>query len=235
MPRWRNLFCFQRAGWPPRAGWFGMAGATALLVLLSLPSPRAAQAAVGRMAVLAGQATVLRGDREIIVRHALLLEADDVVRTAPQSKVHVVFFPPLKGSDIVATQQTEFEVREWSAGRTISPLHLVWGAIRSRLLAFSRRETFMQTRTATIGVKGTDFIVYVKKENASEFIGVEGVMEATSRSRPEYALQIAHRQWGEIVEGQKPKPPVPVPDELWYPALREFSFPGETPPAPPGS
>ena len=78
---------------------------------------------------------------------------------------------------------------------------------------------------AVIGIKGTDFIVYVKRKEASEFIGVDGLIEAASRSRPDYSLRIGKRQWGEIVEGQKPRPPIHVPDELWNPAMEEFRFP----------
>jgi hypothetical protein len=83
----------------------------------------------------------------------------------------------------------------------------------------------MTTPVAVIGIKGTDFIVYVKRKEASEFIGVEGLIGAANARRPEYNIDIGKRQWGEIVEGQPPRPPIPVPDELWFPALEEFSFP----------
>jgi hypothetical protein len=45
------------------------------------------------------------------------------------------------------------------------------------------------------------------------------LIEAASRSRPEFSLRIGKRQWGEIVEGQKPNPPVRVPDEDWEAAV----------------
>ncbi|MBI3992274.1 MAG: FecR domain-containing protein [Candidatus Lambdaproteobacteria bacterium] len=203
-----------------------------MLALLgaALLLPHDALAAVGELTVLKGQATVFRGTREITVRRRIVLEADDRVRTAPESKVHLRFHAPLQGSDAIATTETEFQVRELTRRGKTHPVRLVWGAIRSRLAAFPRRTAFMQTGTAVIGIKGTDFIVYVKRQNASEFIGVDGLIEAVSRSQPDYSIQIGTRQWGEIVEGEKPKPPIHVPDELWFPALQEFSFPGETPP-----
>ena len=196
--------------------------------------PAEAKGAVGEMIVLKGRAIVIRGSRTIVVRRRLVLESGDRVRTGAKGKVQVRYFAPRRGSGFIATRNTVFVVREPIKRKKTYLLRLVWGAIRSRLTAFSRRRPYMGTRTAFIGVKGTDFIVYVKRKNASEFIGVEGLIEAVSRSRPEFSIRIGKRQWGEIVEGEKPKPPIRVPDSLWFPALREFSFPGETPPAAPG-
>lgn len=195
----------------------------------ALLHPAPAAAVVGELRILKGQATVFRGERQITVRRSLELKSGDRVRTAADSKAHLRFYPPLRGSAVIATADTEFRVRELRP-RGGSVLRLLWGAVRSRLAAFSQRRPYLQTGTAVVGVKGTDFIVYVKRKEATEFIGVEGLIQAASRSRPDYTLRIGHRQWGEIVEGVKPKPPIHVPDELWFPALREFSFPGETPP-----
>jgi hypothetical protein len=209
----------------------------ALLTVLALAGsaglPLAAQAqeSVAELTVLQGSATVFRGQREIEVRRGLVLRDTDRVRTGPASKARLRFYRPLAGSGAIVTAETEFEVRALSA-RQGHVLRLVWGAIRSRLVAFSRRATFLRTGTAVVGVKGTDFIAYVKRENATEFIGVEGLIEAASRSQPAYSIRIGQRQWGEIVEGEKPNPPIRVPDALWFPALREFSFPGEPVPAP---
>ncbi len=60
---------------------------------------------------------------------------------------------------------------------------------------------------------------------AAEFIGIDGPIEARSRSLPEFRFRIGERQWGEVVEGERPRPPISVPDALWESALREFRFP----------
>ena len=215
--------------------WPVLLGLLAGLLAPAMLFPAEANGAVGEMIVLKGRATVIRGNRTIVVRRRLVLESGDRVRTGAGGKVQLRYFAPLRGSVFIATQNTVFVVREPRKRRRTYLLRLVWGAIRTRLADFSRRRPYMRTGTAVIGVKGTDFIVYVKRKNASEFIGVEGLIEATSRSRPEFSIRIGKRQWGEIVAGEKPKPPIRVPDALWFPALREFSFPGETPPAAPGA
>ena len=60
---------------------------------------------------------------------------------------------------------------------------------------------------------------------AAEFIGIDGPIEARSRSLPEFRFRIGERQWGEVVEGERPRPPISVPDALRESALREFRFP----------
>lgn len=210
--------------------WAVLLGALACLLAPAMLFPAEAQGAVGEMTVLKGRATVLRGTRTIVVRRRIVLKSGDRVSTGPRSKVLLRYFRPLRGSFFIATSNTVFVVREPRKRRKTYLLRLVWGAIRTRLSRFSRRRPYMRTGTAVIGVKGTDFIVFVKRKNASEFIGVDGLIEAASRSRPEFSIRIGKRQWGEIVKGEKPKPPIRVPDALWFSVLREFNFPGETPP-----
>ena len=208
--------------------WFFSArssGAAVLLSLVLLWGAAAAQAAFGELRVLKGKAVVFRGRAEIHVVDRLTLEHGDRVETRKGGKVHIIPAGPLKGAEAIATSNTRLVVSDLRRRRKRSPFRLLFGAIRSRLRAYAGKAPFLRTATATIGVKGTDFIVYVKRKNASEFIGVTGLIEATSVSRPEYALRIGKRQWGEIVEGVKPKPPVRVPDDDWEQALREFSFP----------
>ena len=60
---------------------------------------------------------------------------------------------------------------------------------------------------------------------AAEFIGIDGPIEARSRSLPEFRFRIGERQWGGVVDGERPRPPISVPDEPWKTALREFRFP----------
>ena len=199
---------------------------TACLLASVLAIP--AWAAFGELIVLRGQATLIRGRITAIVTERFDLEDGDRVITAEDSKAHILLFGELAGSEAIVTENTDFNVSDLAVRRDRSPFELIAGAIRSRLLAFTGSLPFMQTPTAVTGVKGTDFIVFVRRANASEFIGIDGLIEAASRSRPEFAIRIGKRQWGEIVEGERPRPPIRVPDEIWEPAQIEFGFPGET-------
>ena len=144
--------------------------------------------------MLKGEAVVIRGRAEIHVVDRIILEHGDRVETQGGSKVHIVPAGPLKGAEAIATARTRLVVSELKPRRARSPFRLLFGAIRSRLAAYAGKAPFLRTATATIGVKGTDFIVYVKRKNASEFIGVTGLIVATSVSRPEYSLRIGKRQ-----------------------------------------
>lgn len=202
---------------------FGLAAAAFMLLLSGAAQP--ARAAFGEMVMLRGKAVVLRGGLEIHVVDRIELEDGDRVRTGPASKAHVRLGGALKGAEAIVTAATTFNVSELKPKAKASPFQLLFGAIRARVQGYLGLAPYMQTPTATVGIKGTDFIVYVMRKQATEFIGVEGLIEAGSRSRPEFSLRIGHRQWGEIVEGEKPKAPVRVPDKVWDAALREFSFP----------
>ncbi|MBI4082663.1 MAG: hypothetical protein HY423_08645 [Candidatus Lambdaproteobacteria bacterium] len=203
--------------------WLGLALAT----LAALAIAGTARAEFGRLIVAQGEAQVERRGLVIPVRATFTLLDGDRVRTLAGAKAYIELTGSLSGGRAVLTQSTTLDVHELAAGQTRSPLTLAFGAVRASLQRFLGGVPFVSTATATVGIKGTDFIVYVKREVATEFIGVEGLIECVSRSRPDYSIRIGHRQWGEIVEGEKPKPPIHVPDDQWEGALREFSYPGQ--------
>jgi hypothetical protein len=183
------------------------------------------RAAIGEVIVLKGEVNLVRGRIRARVQETFQLEDGDRVVTAEGAKALIRLSGEMQGTEAVVTEKTDFKVNELLGQRERSPIELLFGAIRSRVLKYSDPQPFMRTPAAVIGIKGTDFIVYVKRKEASEFIGVEGLIGASSASRPDYSIDIGKRQWGEIVEGEAPRPPIHVPDELWFPALEEFSFP----------
>ncbi len=200
-------------------------GLTLLAIFLWWGTSAPVQAAFGELRVLRGEVVVVRGRIEILVIRRITLEDGDRIETRPGSKAHIRLSGLLSGGEAIVTENTRIRVNELKPRRRVSPFRLLFGAIRSRILKYTSASPFMVTTTATIGIKGTDFIAYVKRKTASEFIGVAGLIEAGSRSLPQFAIRIGKRQWGEIVEGEKPRPPIRVPDALWESALREFSFP----------
>lgn len=204
---------------------FAWLGRAAVPLLVSLALPALAAAAIGELVVLRGEVLIVRGPTTIRVADRVALEEGDRLETLDATKVHVRLYGEEADSEAILTRNTRVTVHELRGRGTGSPFRLLFGAFRARVAAFFGSRPLVATPTATVGIKGTDFIVYVKRAEATEFIGVEGLIEATSRSRPEYTLRIGRRQWGEIVADQRPLPPVRVPDELWESALEEFSFP----------
>ena len=202
-----------------------MARLPAAALLMLVLGAAAAHAHFGEMRMLKGQALVLRGGTEIRVTDRIELRHGDLVKTLAASKAHIRLISRPAGAEAIVTENTTFSVNELKLQPRKSPFRLAFGAIRSRVSRRFQAVAFLRTASAAAGIKGTDFIVYVKRKTATEFIGVEGLIEAASLSRPEFSIRIGRRQWGEIVEGEKPKPPVRVPDDDWEAALREFSFP----------
>jgi hypothetical protein len=204
-----------------------LAVALALALCAALAAPGSARAAIGEVIVLKGEVNLIRGRIQARVLEKFELEDGDRVVTGTGAKALVRLSGAMAGTEAIVTEKTDFKVNELLQRREKSPIELVFGAIRSRVLKYADPKPFLRTPVAVIGIKGTDFIVYVKRKEASEFIGVEGLIRAGSATRPDYSIDIGKRQWGEIVEGQKPRPPIPVPDELWNPAMEEFAFPTE--------
>jgi hypothetical protein len=182
----------------------------------------------GQLTVLRGEARILRADRVIAVTQAALLEEGDRVQTLAGSRAYVRLRdapPAAAGMEAMLAEFTWVDIAALRAGPSAAPLSLALGALRARVRHWATPGPFVTSAAAAIGIKGTDFVVVVRKPEASEFIGVEGLIECVSRSRPEFSLRIGPRQWGEIVAGLKPNPPVPVPDALWAAVLRDFAFP----------
>jgi len=186
-----------------------------------------AQAAIGQLRVLIGEASITRGQQVIRVRQAATLEDGDQVQTQADTRAHIKLNAALGGGEALVQELTIVKVNDLTGPEKQSPLVLAIGSLRTRINKWARPEPYVTSATAVIGIKGTDFITWVKKPNATEFIGVEGLIDCVSRSRPEYSIQIGRKRWGEIVEGQKPAPPIEVPDALWDSALRDYAFPAQ--------
>lgn len=198
------------------------------LLLAALLWPAAALAQVGELEVLQGYVVVHRGPIVISVTDRAALQHGDRLRTGEGSRAYVRLAGELDGSELLISQNTELRLNDLALPTPRSPLELVAGAVRSRLLRWGLALPFMETTTAVVGVKGTDFIVYTERPDASQFIGVEGLIEARSRSLPTLAIELGPREWGEIVENEPPRPPIRVPDDIWSAAQAEFAFPGES-------
>jgi len=206
-------------------GRVGMVRTVLLALGLLLTLGAAAQAAIGELVVLKGEVSLVRGRTKARVMEKFELEDGDRVVTAKGAKALIRLSGEMQGTEAIITEATDFQVNALLNARKASPIDLIFGAIRSRVVKYADPKPFMNTPAAVIGIKGTDFITYVKKPKATEFIGVEGLIRGTSRTNADHNIDIGKRQWGEIKEGVAPLPPIHVPDELWEPAMIEFAFP----------
>jgi len=212
-------------------------GLRALAVVLALAAvclagsgvsrPGTAHAAnVGELIVLEGRAVVTRAGKPFIVRDRAPLQAGDRVDTLAGAKAHLAIGGQEPGVESILSSRTSVTVHALQPGVASAPISLAFGALRARVRAWSG-PPLVATPAAVVGIKGTDFVTWVKRPKAAEFVGVEGLIECVSQSNKSFSIRIGPRQWGEIVENQKPKAPVAVPDALWNTVQKEFAFPGK--------
>jgi hypothetical protein len=198
-------------------------GAIALAVWLAAGPVRAGT--FGELIMLQGKAVITRGAKHLLVRERMTVEDGDRVDTLADSKARLVIGAADAGMEAVISSRTSITVSQvLQNAAAASPISLAFGALRARVRSWTG-QPFVTTRVATIGIKGTDFVTWVKRPQAAEFVGVEGLIECVSTSNKENSLRIGQRQWGEIVENEKPKAPIRVPDAVWDSVQKEFAFP----------
>jgi hypothetical protein len=204
------------------------AGAAVLVVGLIVGAAGIAEAApFGQLVVLEGKALITRGGKPTIVRDRAALEEGDRVDTLADTKAQLIIGSQDQGMEAMLSSRTSITVNQVQQGAGApSPISLAFGAIRARVRAWSG-QPFVATRAATIGIKGTDFVTWVKRPQAAEFVGVEGLIECVSQTNKDYSIRIGQRQWGEIVENEQPKAPIRVPDSVWNAVQQEFAFPAK--------
>ena len=204
----------------------GVASASALVAAVWDGST--AQAAnFGELVVLEGKAVITRAGKHYIVRDHAPVEEGDRVDTLADTRAQLIIGPKDQGLDAVLSSRTSITVNQVKQSPSaLSPISLGFGALRARIRAWSG-QPFVATRAATIGIKGTDFVTWVKRPEAAEFVGIEGLIECVSQTNKDYSIRIGQRQWGEIVENEQPKAPIRVPDSIWDAVQKEFAFPSK--------
>jgi hypothetical protein len=102
-----------------------------------LAAPGAARAAIGEVIVLKGEVNLIRGRIQARVQEKFELEDGDRVVTAAGAKALIRLSGKLQGTEAVVTEKTDFKVNELLRERKQSPIQLLFGAIRSRVLKYS--------------------------------------------------------------------------------------------------
>jgi len=179
----------------------------------------------GELRVLEGKAVISRAGKPFIVRTKAPVEDGDRIDTLADTKAQLIVGPQEDGVDAMLSSRTSITVAQVPQSiNAASPISLAFGALRARVRKWTG-QPFIATRAATIGIKGTDFVTWVKRPQAAEFVDVTGLIDCVSRTNKDYSIQIGQRQWGEIVENEQPKAPIRVPDAVWDAVAKEFAFP----------
>lgn len=166
-----------------------MNGATTGVAFLALCSiyplhVRAEQPEIGTVATLEGTAEIGRGGTWLAAEVGFPVQQDDVLRTGTPGHLSVVF-----QDDTVLTlgDGSELSVSEHlfaPEGGSRSLIDLVSGTVSAVVSDYYRKPSSayeVKTKTATAGVRGTEFVVtYEPADKITEVFVVDGRVEVTS-------------------------------------------------------
>lgn len=185
----------------------------AVLAWLCLVAVAAAQS-VGELVVERGQVKLRRASVERVYRPAdgaVALQAGDVLQSARETRAKLTF---AEGDQTVSLfASTVFTVKEVAPRGSFFQMALgkAFFAVQ-KLLGNKRFE--VDTPTATIGVKGTEFVLGTDGANKSYLLTVSGVVGMRSLDFPEVEVDVGANQASFARKGERPTPPVEVPPEV---------------------
>jgi|GEM_PF-1489635 len=151
-------------------------------VIVMLISSPLWSSAVGKITALSGEATLSRGTKNLIAALGSNLEIKDTISTAKNSKAQLTF----KDNTIITVgKQTVFSVEEYlndTSANSDAKFNVVTGTIRAmsgKIGKIAPDKFKVKTKTATIGIRGTDFIVQVLPTGELVVLCLQGTITVT--------------------------------------------------------
>ncbi len=167
--------------------------ASALLIFssLSYASNMQVETAEPALSRLQGSVKVLRDHRYLNASYGMKLQKGDVIYTGRRGKVYINF---PDNSRVKLGSKARFQVQNWENEQGIftSALNIFQGAFRytaGLIRGYTARKTTVTTKTAVIGVRGTDFWGRVE-EDKTFFLLLEGEVSLT----PTHGEKIIYNQ-----------------------------------------
>jgi hypothetical protein len=156
--------------------------ASALLIFssLSYASNMQVEAAEPALSRLQGSVKVLRDHHYLNASYGMKLQKGDVIYTGRRGKVYIDF---PDNSRVKLGSKARFQVQNWENKQGIftSALNIFQGAFRytaGLIRGYKARQTTVTTKTAVLGVRGTDFWGRVE-EDKTFFLLLEGEVSLT--------------------------------------------------------
>jgi hypothetical protein len=158
-----------------------MKRAKAFTIVLFLSSSLLGSA-VGKITALSGEATLSRSTKNLPAALGTNLEIKDTIATAKNSKAQLTF----KDNTIITVgKQTVFSVEEYlndTSANSDAKFNVVTGTIRAmsgKIGKIAPDKFKVKTKTATIGIRGTDFIVQVLPTGELVVLCLQGTITVT--------------------------------------------------------
>ena len=199
-------------------------GVMILVLLLLLPMVAQAAGNAGVLSVEKGTVKLrrLKTERFITEKDGLVnLEEGDLIHAGSGARGNV--FLSAEGQKIAVYPQSIIEVKEASKNRSsiYLPLGKALFGLLNKLRPNQRFE--VQTPTAVMGVKGTEFVVGTDGVSKTFVLTVSGVVSLINPEFPNMETLVGKNQASSSIQNSPPTPAVEVPPEV-----RESAVQGES-------
>jgi hypothetical protein len=204
----------------------------ALIAAMLLSAAVARGQEVGTIAALEGTVEIGRTGTWSAAVLGAAVQQGDTVRTGTPGRARIVF---QDDSVITIADASEVTIDESTfdpnAGIARKLLRLGIGRIRAIVSEYykePRAKFEIETTTAVIGVRGTEFIVAFDPATlVTDVVGVSGRARVHSvRDRAGHAVFVSTRELTTVARGQYPTKPQPISDERYQQYLQGLEFTG---------
>lgn len=141
------------------------------------------EASVGKITGLSGNATLERGSNTLPAKLGSSLEAKDSIVTTNDAKVQLTFND---NTIITVGKKSKFSIEEYlfdATTESTAKFNMVNGTIRAmsgKIGKIAPDRFAVKTKTATIGIRGTDFIIQTSESGESQFFCMQGAITIRS-------------------------------------------------------
>ncbi|MDH4225390.1 MAG: FecR family protein [Deltaproteobacteria bacterium] len=161
-----------------------------------------------------GKMTVLEQGKKPVVYTAsnksITINMSDVIRMGDNSRVKI---NTGEKAEVTLGANAIMHVQPWNQRQKAGNMRMLFGRFRAKVSGLVTGEQFnVKTATATIGVKGTEYIAIVSSNGNTTMIPVENVVQLEGLDG--LAQDVTPGQISVVVNGQRASAPTKVPGKI---------------------
>jgi hypothetical protein len=172
---------------------------TSSLFIITALTTTSLYAGVGKITALNGLVSIQRSNSTLAGSLGATLEAKDSVKTGQNSKAQLTFNDR---TIITVGKESLFSIDDYlfdGTKESSTRFNIVSGSIRAmsgQIGKIAPEKFAVKTKTATIGIRGTNFIVAVEPNGASNILCTQGNILVSGTNSLESTIQAGH--WGRV-------------------------------------
>lgn len=184
--------------------------ATVLPLLLIVSGALMAATQYGEAVIEEGAMTIVREGQTLSfdeLNRPIPVNEEDLIRVRDESRVVLT---SREKATMTLGSNAVFHVKPWRSKGKQGFVRALFGRFRASIVGLVGGEQFnVKTATATIGVKGTEYLSAITSRGSTMLIGTDHDPEFTGQSGPPVDVQTG--QLSIVININPPTPPVPVP------------------------